>query len=298
MKRICGPALAGALCFALLIEPRGFSQQPAVQRAATFGAPNVTWEQLNAAQMEQFLLTARILGERPAGKGVTNTKRFTLTDGHYVHDAHVQQVDIYKAEYKTKEGIEKNFRDSYKFNIAAYRLDRLMDLNIVPVCVPREIDGKPAAVDWWVDNVMFDEEGRRQKNIEPPDPNLWTRQLNTVRDFDQLIYNEDRNQGNLLIDDKWKLWAIDHSRSFKPSPTVRDPKVLRRVSNKMMLAMKNLNAQVLRDNLLPFITEADIRALLMRRDWIVKYFESEISSKGEDAVITDLPRFTPRVTIP
>jgi hypothetical protein len=221
-----------------------------------------------------------------------------LTDGRYVHDAHVQQVDIYKAEYKTKDGIEKNFRDSYKFNIAAYRLDKIMDLNIVPVCVPREIDGKPAAVDWWVDNVMFDEEGRRQKEVEPPDPNYWTRQLNTVRDFDQLIYNEDRNQGNLLIDEKWKLWAIDHSRAFKASPTVRDPKVLKRVSNKMLLAMKNLNAQVLRDNLLPFITEEDIRALLTRRDWIVKYFESEISSKGADAVVTDMPRSTPRVTIP
>src|SRR5205823_14087407 len=128
--------------------------------------------------------------------------------------------------------------------------------------------------------------------------NYWTRQLNTVRDFDQLIYNEDRNQGNLLIDDKWKLWATDHSRSFKASPAVRDPKVLRRVSNKMMLAMKNLNVQVLRDNLLPLITEEGIRALLARRDWIVKYFESEISSKGQDAILTDIPRATQRVTIP
>lgn len=302
MKRICGPALAGFLCIAFLDGPRGLAQpqavQPAAPRAATFGAPNVTWDQLTPAQIEQFLLNARILGERSAGKGVTDTKRFTLTDGHYVHDAHVQQIDVYKAEYKTKDGIVKNFRDSYKFNIAAYRLDKIMDLNIVPVCVLREIDGKPSAVDWWVDNVMFDEEGRRQKGIEPPDPNYWTRQLNTVRDFDQLIYNEDRNQGNLLIDEKWKLWAIDHSRSFRPSPTVRDPKILRRISNKMLAAMKTLNVQVLRDNLLPFVTEQDIQALLARRDWIVKFFESEISSKGADAVVTDMPRSTPRVTIP
>src|ERR1700692_4718562 len=106
MKRIYGPAFAGIACFALLIGPRGFSQQPAVHPAASFGTPHVTCEQLAPAQMEQFLLAARILGERPAGKDITNTKRFTLTDGHYVHDAHVQQVDIYKAEYKTKDGIE------------------------------------------------------------------------------------------------------------------------------------------------------------------------------------------------
>src|SRR5947209_230814 len=194
IQRASRLSLFTVLCLGVLAAPSVFSQQP---RPAV-GAPNVTADQLSREQMEQFLLTARILGERPAGKGITNTKRYTLTDGHYVHDAHMQDIDIFKAEYRTKEGVEKNFRDSYKFNIAAYRLDKIMDLNIVPVCVPRQINGKPVALDWWVDNVLFDEEGRRDKKIEPPDPNFWTRQLNTVRDFDQLIYNEDRNQGNLL----------------------------------------------------------------------------------------------------
>jgi len=36
-----------------------------------------------------------------------------------------------------------------------------------------------------------------------------------VRLFDQLIYNTDRNLGNLLIDKSWRLWMIDHTRAFK-----------------------------------------------------------------------------------
>ena len=295
MKWMCTLGLAGVLSLGLITVSPGFSQHAATAPQRQ----NVTAEQLTREQMEQFLATARIVGEaKSAGKGITNTKRITLTDGHYVHYAHLQDIDIYKAEYKTKEGIEKNFRDSYKFNIAAYRVDKLMDLGIVPVCVPRQVNGKEVAVDWWVDNVQFDEEGRRDKKVEPPDPNFWTRQLNTVRDFDQLIYNEDRNQGNLLIDNNWKLWAIDHSRAFRNNTTVRDPKVLRRVSNKMLLSLKNLNAQVLRDNLLPYITEENIQGMLARRDYIVNFFESEISSKGQDAVLTDLPRRTPQVTVP
>lgn len=292
---ICGLGVAGLWALGFVAAPPVASQQAI--RARDY-APNVTAAELTREQMERFLLTARIVGERPAGKGITNTKRITMTDGHWVHDAHVQDIDVFKAEYRTKDGVEKNFRDSYKFNIAAYRMDKILDLNVVPVCVPREVDGKPAAVDWWVDNVLFDEEGRRDKKIEPPDPNFWTKQLNTIRDFDQLIYNEDRNQGNLLIDNAWRLWAIDHSRSFRPNPNVRDPKVLRRISNKMLTAMKNLNAQTLRQNLLPYITEEDIQGLLARRDWMVKFFESEISEKGSDAVLTDLPRKTPQVTIP
>ena len=288
-------ALGSAL---LLIGPYSYSQQAATAPAAAPLKSNVTAKDLTREQMEKFLLTARIVSERPAGKGITGTRRVTLTDGQYVHDAHIQDIDIFKAEYRTKEGIEKNFRDSYKFNIAAYRLDKIMDLNIVPVCVPREVNGKPAAVDWWVDDVLFDEEGRRAKDAEPPDENEWTRQLNTIRDFDQLIYNDDRNQGNLLIDKGWKLWAIDHSRAFRDKTVLRDPRVLRRISSKMLEAMRTLTEQQLKDSLTPYITEEDIDDMLVRRELLVKFFESEITSKGEDTVLTDLPRRTPRVTIP
>jgi hypothetical protein len=288
-------ALGSAL---LLFGPFIFSQQTATAPPAAPAKSNVTAADFTREQMEHFLLTARIIGERAAGKGITNSKRVTLTDGQYTHDAHIQDIDVYKAEYRTKTGIEKNFRDSYKFNIAAYRLDKIMDLNIVPVCVPREINGKPAAVDWWVDNVQFDEEGRREKNAEPPDENEWTRQLNTIRDFDQLIYNDDRNQGNLLIDKSWKLWAIDHSRAFRDKSALRDPDVLRRISAKMLAAMRSLSEQQLEDSLEPYITKEDIEALLVRRELLVKFFESEITSKGEDSVLTDIPRRTQRVTIP
>jgi hypothetical protein len=221
-----------------------------------------------------------------------------MTDGRIYHDAHVQQIDVYKAEYRTKEGVEKNFTDSYKYNIAAYRLDKMMDLGLVPVCVYRVVDGKPSAVDWWVDNVMFDEEGRRDKNIDPPDLNYWSRQLNDVRDFDQLIYNVDRNQGNLLIDRDWRVWAIDHSRSFRTNPTLRDPEVLRRISNKMLQAMKGLTEQDLEANLEGLISKEAIEALLARRDLLVKFFETQITQKGPDVVLTDIPRHTERVTIP
>jgi hypothetical protein len=248
--------------------------------------------------MEQFLANARIIGERPTPKGITHTRRIVLSDGHWIHDAHVQTIDIYKAEFRSKDVVEKNFRDSYKFNIAAYRLAKLMELDFVPVCVPREIDGKPAAVDWWVDDVLFDEEGRRDKNVEPPDENSWVRQLNLVRDFDQLIYNVDRNQGNLLIDKDWKLWAIDHSRSFRETMELRDPKVLRRISNQMLISMRLLNQKDLEANLLPFVTQEAVNAVLARRDLLLKFFQEQVNQKGADAVILDLPRHTPVVTIP
>ena len=255
--------------------------------------------QLTREQMEHFLLTARVMSERPIEAGITRTKRITLSDGQFTHDAHVQTIDIYKTVFRSTEGkVERNFRDSYKFNIAAYQIAKILDLDMVPVCVYRVIDDKPAAVDWWVDDVMFDEEGRRKKEAEPPDLNYWSRQLNAMRNFDQLIANEDRNQGNLLIDKNWRVWAIDHSRSFRDTPVPLDPKVLKRISTKMLNSLKNLNQQTLETNLFPWVTKEDIQALLARRDWIVKFFESEINQKGAETVLLDLPRSTPKVTIP
>ncbi len=249
--------------------------------------------------MEEFLLNARIVSEKPIAVGITHTMRVTMTDGKIYHDAHVQQIDVYKPEYRGQDGtVEKNFTDSYKYNIAAYRLDKMMDMGMVPVCVFREVHGLPSAVDWWVDDVMFDEAGRRDKNVDPPDLNSWGRQLNDMRDFDQLIYNVDRNQGNLLIDKEWKVWAIDHSRSFRLAPTLRDPDVLRRISGKMLQSLKSLNQQELEANLTPFISKEAIQALLVRRDLLVKFFENQITQKGPDVVLTDMPRHTERVTIP
>ena len=165
-------------------------------------------------------------------------------------------------------------------------------------CVYRVVDGKPSAVDWWVDDVMFDEAGRRDKNVDPPDLNYWGKQLNDIRDFDQLIYNVDRNQGNLLIDKDWKVWAIDHSRSFRLTPALRDPQVLRRISNKLLQAMKALTQQNLEANLLPYVSKDAIQALLVRRNLLVTFFDTQITQKGADVILTDLPRRTERVTIP
>lgn len=257
-----------------------------------------TASQLTREQMENFLRTAQIVSERPAGKGVTNSIRATLSDGHWLHDAHIQNVDVYKPIYRTRDGLERNFRDSYKFNIAAYLVDRMMDIGMVPVCVYREVDGKPAAVSWWVDNVMFDEEGRRAAHAEPPDLNEWARQMNLIRDFDALILNEDRNQGNVLIDKSWKVWAIDHTRAFRDDLTPRSPENLHRTSEKFMSAMKALTEQQLQTTLSPWVTAEDIRTMLARRDWLVNFFEHKANTDGKESVFFDIPIATPRVTIP
>jgi len=72
-------------------------------------------------------------------KGITQSLRVTLSDGRLTHDAHVQTIDERRTEFRTDRGTELNFRDSWKFNVAAYRLARMLGIeDMVPMSVPRQ----------------------------------------------------------------------------------------------------------------------------------------------------------------
>jgi hypothetical protein len=243
---------------------------------------------LTHKEMEDFLKSAKVLNQRPASKGVTGSVRATLSDGNFTHDAHIQFVDVSKAEFRTDRGVELNFKDSYKFNIAAYRLDQFLGLNMIPPSVERKVAGKASAVTWWVDDIIMDEEHRYKKNLQAPDPETWNEQMYVVRVFDQLIYNTDRNLGNLLITKGWHLEMIDHTRAFRLQKKLNNVKNLVKCDRTIFRKLKELDRAGLQVQLRPYLTNSEIDALLARRDLIVAYFETQAKEKGEDAVFYDL----------
>jgi hypothetical protein len=229
---------------------------------------------LTLAEKEAFLKTAKVVTSKDAAGGITGSLRATLSDGKITHDAHIQTIDESKARFEGSRGTEINFRDTYKFNIAAYRLAKLLHLNMIPPSIPRDYQGKSAAFTWWVDNVMFDEGGRLKKKANDPDTERWSQQIHTVRLFDQLISNTDRNLGNLLITKSWEVWMIDHTRAFRTAPDLMNAKLVVQCDRELLDALKALDAPALRSATLPYLTSFEISALLKRRDKIVKIIEA------------------------
>lgn len=241
------------------------------------------------AEMEEFLLTATIVSHRYIGYGVTDSQRALLRNGAMEHEAHIQTIDEAKNTFNGGRTTEINFKDRCSYNVAAYRLDKILDLNMVPVSVERHAFGKTAAVTWWVDDKLMDETDRFKHKLRAPDQDFWNQQMWAVRVFDQLIFNTDRNLGNLVIDKSWRIWMIDHTRAFRINNRLENPKQLGKCDRRLLAAMRKLNQSTLDQELIPYLSKSEIRALLRRRDRIVQFFDELTAAQGESVVLYDLP---------
>jgi hypothetical protein len=231
---------------------------------------------------ERFLLTAQIVSVAPAGKGLTGTKKAILSDGHREHAAHIQTIDIYTALFRGRDGsTEADFKDTWKFNVAAYRLAKLLHLtNMVPVSVARPYEGTPASFSWWVDDVMMDERDRISQRVMPSDIPEWNRQMGVIRIFDQLIYNVDRSQENLLITKDWHVWMIDHTRAFRKWPALRRPEAVMACDPALLEQLKALRREVIADTMGDLLTDEEVDGLILRRDLIVQRVYALAGSAG------------------
>lgn len=224
-------------------------------------------QSLTLQQQEEFLRTAKVVKTSRTSKGITGVLRATMEseDGSLTHDAAIQRIDEKKPEFKTDRGTEINFRDTYKFNIAAYKLSRMLGLDMIPPHVERTFGGSTGSFSWWVEDVIMDIGDMQKKKVKPPDQNLYNAQYSIVQIFDQLIYNVDRNQGNLLITKDWRLWMIDHGRAFRMQHTLENPKVLRMCERNLLAKMKALDEPTLKKELGAYLTDLEIEGLLKRR---------------------------------
>jgi len=242
---------------------------------------------LAPSEMEAFLLQAKIVDIREAGGGVTGSKRATLTDGVFTHDVHIQSVDINQTVFRAGGYTELNFKDTYRFNIAGYRLARLLGITVVPMSVERTVNGRDASVTWWVDDVQMDERERLKRKTMGPQPIRTSNQIQLMHIWDELIQNRDRNQGNILWTNDWTMWLIDHTRAFRLGDELQKPEELRRIDRGLLARLKGLTEDSVAKAVGDSLHDSEQEAVLHRRDRIVKLFEERAAKFGDAAVFVD-----------
>ena len=262
-------------------------------RAVYPGESQTLWKEpeLSHAEIERFLLDGKIVEEKEIGEGVTRPSKVVLERDGRRRKAAFKTVDVHRTGLTHFEGglAESNFTDSYRYDRAAYLLDRHLGLDMVPVTVLRRVGSREGALVDWVEDAI-DEEERRERNLEPPDAEALQRQREAMYVFDALIYNTDRNQGNQLFTlEDWRLHLIDHTRAFRQQSEI--PKRLEghrmHPTRTLYERLLELDAAGLSDLFGDLLTKPRVKALLARRDRIVERIERDRQSLGDEVVFME-----------
>ena len=275
----------GGVCVVFLLTALHCPQLSYAQVAPVAAAPELTVE-----QTKTFLRDAKVIRTRSTNKGVTAPKRLTLSDGVITHDAVFQAIDDHQNVIQLGGGArqtqtELNFVDSYKYNIAAYELARLLDLDhMMPVYVERKWNGQTGSISWFVTTLM-DESDRLKKKIEPPRPTDWNNQMYRMRVFSSLVRDTDRNLTNVLISPDWKVVMIDFSRAFRRQPELLNQKDLNKIDRHLLAKLETLTRESVKQATGNFLTNWEIDPLMQRRDLLVAHFKNLIATLGEEKVL-------------
>ena len=205
--------------------------------------------------------SAEIVGMEEIGVGVTKPRRATLAPGGPCEKIAWKPI---------RPGRYSGFWESYKSEVAAYELDKLLGMGMIPPTVEREVKGTTGAAVMWVSPVKsFKELGGVPglKGVSGPPPAQiasWTRQITVAKMFDNLIGNIDPNLGNWLVDPNWNLILIDHTRAFTNTKDLYHQLV--RVDDDLWVKMKALDEPGLTTALGAWLDKGQIKAVLQRRD--------------------------------
>jgi len=232
-----------------------------------------------------FLRTADVKSEKEVSGGITFPTKLLLEKDGVRADAIFRDVNEDKLVATLVRGrSELNFRDSYIFEPAAYELSRLLGLDNVPPATLRKLHNKKGSVQIWVENAMT-EMKRFKDNVKAPDETRWNKQLQIINVFDALVYNTDRNRGNILITPDWKLWMIDHTRAFRRIKELQHGEALKQCERGLYEKIKALDEAVARERLKEYLSSYELDALFHRRKLILERLDKLIAEKGEGSVL-------------
>jgi len=238
-------------------------------------------------KLEKFLRTAEIIRSKDIGEGVTKPYKLDMKSGDEEHSGC----------WKNPSGMQKGFIEGWQYEIAAYEMDKLLGLNMIPPTKEREFNGKRGSLQFWITSEMSDLE-RMEQGIKIPQDKLesWNKQKYLTRAFDCVIANEDRTQQNIRYKKDWRTILIDHSRSFRSSEKfqkqlvfgkngVLAQKLFRRLPWVFVENVRALNFDKIKQAVGPYLTDEEIQAVLVRKKLLLDEIEEMIEEKGEANVL-------------
>ena len=226
-----------------------------------------------AGEIEAYLKAAPVVRFEDVSRGVTRPRQ-----GYFAPGGPIESM-VWKL---LRPGMSHGYFESYKSEIAAYEIDKMLALDMVPPKVERRLEGGTGVAVMWVNSTKtFADVGGVPR---PPAAQAaaWNRQLIRAKMFQNLIGDIDPNLGNWLVDPAWNLILVDHSRAL----TTRKRLVhqMQRIDADLWMRMNTLTEETIGQTAGMWIGRDEIRAILDRRALMQAQIDRLVRASSEARV--------------
>ncbi|HMA54397.1 MAG TPA: hypothetical protein VKT17_08035, partial [Acidobacteriota bacterium] len=262
---------------ALIYDQGGFKVWGETEEvAARSGIKPPPAKPLTPREMETFLRTAAVTGRGPGPGGRTDAWRLNLQSGDTVLPGLFRYIDRRRPD---------PLADSYRYDLAAYALNKYLGLSYVPPIVERTFENTPGALQAFIPNARSIPDLRERK-IAPEDPEAFDRALADLTVFQALVFDDCRNEKDTLVGlPDFRISRVDFSEAFAPDTGDAPGCVIRRCSRLLYRRLLAWEDDTVAGYLSRYLGKDEIAALNTRRNLIVRRIRMLIRSSGESNVL-------------
>ena len=215
-------------------------------------------------------------------EGITGARKVLVQkDGLRVHAIF---RDVREEQVSRSGRNPRPLRDDCIFECAAYELNRLLGLDLVPPVVERKVRGKLGTLQVWIEGSETEKKRKKRASLARDKLRL-ERQGQIILIFDNLIFNDDRNSGNILHGPDGKVWMIDHTRAFRADEELPYPGAVESCEKILWKRLRSLKVNELRKTLRPYLRPPEIQALIERKRRLVELIQDIIDQKGDKVAL-------------
>jgi len=230
--------------------------------------------------LEDFLKSARITSvEKNIEPGRGAAWKISLRDASGARRGFFKYVNIRRPQISPI---------SYKYELAAYMLSKLLAVPVIPPVVERDIEGKKGSLQIYLDNCMSEAERRKAGLPTPFDPRSIQDALDELAVLEALTSSRRDINDILIHKDSGRVCRVDFAEAFDPSPMLPAAIKVARCSRRLYAGLRDLVPADTEAALKPYLNDAEIKGLLARRARILEMLNARIAADGEAAVLFEL----------